>query len=211
VAQDGLQSVPSDTLGRAGSALVGLIAVVLALSAIGMASWNALVAPEVFFIAFEALTLGAAVVAGLFALGRFRDGPALALLTVAGTVLVCAVLGYISANRLIGGVSITPYLLARVGLAAMLIAVAAWTVLSRRPRQAFRSLLTGAVAAAMLTALIAGAVMLKPQFAGLPPVLVAMLALLAAVIALGLLAASVHFTIRAFEFGHAAGRPDPAR
>lgn len=74
-----------------------LLSVVLGVSTL-MGGWVALVRADQtlwFTAVFEAIVLSAAVVGFLAGLGRFRQGWAMSLVCVGGTVLVCAVFAFL--------------------------------------------------------------------------------------------------------------------
>lgn len=105
-----------------------------------------------FSTLFEILTALAGVLALLAGLGRFRQAWALALLSVAGTALVCAVFARVEILPNHGsdpaiGPWINRFAALRVALAAGLVGVASFAVFSRNPRS------WGAIARAALVLL----------------------------------------------------------
>lgn len=160
---------------------------------------------------FEVVIAFAAVIGVLLSLGKFRDGPALALACVAAAVFTGSVLGFLGANREIAGYSLRWFLLARVGAAAVLGAGAVACVLVR-DRRSLPTLLKAGVLMAPVVAVAAMAVtpagsrlaspLLEAGAAIRVPVFV-----LGSLVLCGLFAASVHLGIRAFELG----RPTPER
>jgi len=183
-----------------------LLSASLALSVLAMLALHIWIAPDPFVIAFELIVLLCAVFAFLLARGRFRQGPSLTLACASAIVAVASLLAFVASNQMLAGRSLLPYLGLRFALAGALGLIGAWLVLRRRPREAVGSLVRGLAAGAVL---VAGVVVaLRWGNAGaigsISPVLLVPLALVAATIGLGLMAASVHFIIRAFEFGNAA-------
>lgn len=117
-----------------------VLSVVLAISALPVL-WLTLVRSDAtlwFSTVFELIVLAAAV-SGIFSgLGRFREGWALSLACVAGTVLVCAVFAFVEIRANFGDDAavaglLKPYLALRLALAAGLAGVASLTVFSRNP------------------------------------------------------------------------------
>ncbi|MGP1310502.1 MAG: hypothetical protein ACTS27_09925 [Phycisphaerales bacterium] len=169
--------------------------------------------PVVFGVVFDALGVLAAVFGVLAALGRFNFGPAMALASVAAVSIVCAGLGFDTANR--GGYSAIlkdPMVLARIALSGGLLALASVIVLLRDPKQSFRRIAVGMVLLVVAAALI-GLWTLPPLRAWLGSQSVvgkgsAVVALLAtATLVVGFLSAGGHNLIRAFEFGSAKDAP----
>jgi len=98
------------------------------------------------------------------------------LLVAAGTLLVAATLSWIGSGRQLGGVSLTPVLLARLTTAAVLAALAGGFVVAPQPRWAIPRLLAGALLLALSAApVVAGIVApgLRSAIAGLHPALLA--------------------------------------
>ncbi|MBY0260852.1 MAG: hypothetical protein K2Q20_00810 [Phycisphaerales bacterium] len=176
----------------------------LGLSVLAMLGLHVSISPDPFVIAFELIVLLCAAFAFLLGLGRFRDGPALTLVCSAGIVGVASLLAFVASNQMLGGRSLVPYLGIRFGLAGALALIGAWTILRRRPREAMSSLAKGVGAGVLLVVGLAAGVKWGGAFASLSPVVVVLVGLIGATVGLGLLAASVHCIIRAFEFGHAA-------
>lgn len=187
-----------------------------ALSAVAMIALNirdAVVnnsAPAPFFLAFEGLTLFAAIFGVLLGRGRFDSGPSLGLLCVAGAVALAAILGFESAGRQIAGRSLLPYLGARGLLAGAFAAAAAYLVLRRRPRASLASLGKGIVAGVLCIAGVLAFKALIPVLSSVHPIAIVFIILFAGVFVLAALAAAVHFTIRAFELGQVGGHAVPA-
>jgi hypothetical protein len=162
-----------------------------------------------FLLGFEFIVGIAGVFAILVALGRFALGPAMALLCVAGAVGVGSLLGHRSSGGFLGGAA-TIYLLGRCSAAFLLLTAAAWVVLARRPHESVASLVRGMLFGFGLILLVPGLWLSRGHLGALGPAVKALVMLFGAAVGLGLLAASVHFTIRAFEFGRVGdARPNP--
>lgn len=202
--------------------LAALTCIAIGLSAIaGIAGALLGASPLWFFLGFEIVTLAACVFGVLLAMGRFPDGPALGLLCVLGTVAVGAILGDISTqlSNPIGGpvlrtfgkgglvqIPITTFLALRLAGAGIIGICAAWTVLHRRPSESLKSLAVGlGLSIAMLVILAIGWKVRAP-LASIGSFASTIGLLTVGVLALGLLAASVHYTLRAFEFGRLGRR-----
>jgi hypothetical protein len=191
---------------------VVVLSVLTALSALAMAGLNLAAAPAPFFLAFESLTLLSAGFGIALGLNRFPVGRSLGLLCVAGAIGLSAILGFESAGRQISGRSLAPLLLSRVTIATLFAMASAYLVLRRRPHESFASLAKGL--AALVLCAIASYALRKyaGAIAGLHPVAAVLAFLLLGAFILSTLAAGVHYTIRAFEFGQLSlsVRPKPA-
>lgn len=155
---------------------------------------------------FEAIVAVSALIGLLFALGRFREGPGMALACVSGAIFAGSVLGYFSVSGVLAGIGLKPFLLARVAAAAALAVGGAFCVLSRDRRSwtvLFRGIVLGApvLAVGAMAAVPAGRDMLGVVFEAGALVQMTVVVLGALVLG-GLFAASVHQIIRAFELGH---------
>jgi hypothetical protein len=171
--------------------------------------------PLYFLMGFEVVILMASVFGALVAMGRFGEGPGLSLICVAAIVAIGSLLGDQTAklSNLISGPvvahvrrsqiewDVTLFFVLRSIAAAIIGIGAAWVVLARRPRESVSSLMRGVGAMVLLVAFVGGAWALRVKIGGLGPFVATMVALTVGVIALGLFAAAVHFSIRAFEFG----------
>lgn len=177
---------------------VSLLVLLSALTGAGAAALNS--PPVWFMLGFELVIAIAAAFGVLVGLGRFGDGPALALLCVAGTIGTGSLLGYLAGSGNIG-VKLEPFLLAREAAGAVIAAAAAYIVLIRRPRLSVRRLVVGLLCAGAFAAI--GAVLWKfsGQLVGLGTLPGAFVGLVGAVTLLGLLAAAVHLLVSAFETG----------
>ncbi len=157
-------------------------------------------------LGFEFVIVVAAALGIPFARGAFREAPGMALLCIAGAIFAGSVLGYLSLNpRTLGSVSATPFLLARVAAAGVIVAGAALNVLSRSRRGQVlfvKGALLGApvIAGAAMPFFPAGRRVIDAILGmGTTPTLV--LGLAAALVLGGLLCASGHMVIHAFELG----------
>lgn len=194
--------------------VVGLLSAAVLVSAAG-GGVLAVLAPRPYWawLGFE-VVVGVACVQGLlFAGGRFRDAPALALACVAGGVFLASLLGRLSVLASVSGLAKDPWTLGRVLAAGLVGGSAAWLVLSRNPRSLgylVRGVLCGVVPAG------AAAYALGPwrglvPVGSLHPALVWGGGLVLGIVVGGLFCASVHCLIRAFEMGRPSGEGGAAR
>jgi hypothetical protein len=167
-------------------------------------------------LGFEIISLVSALFGVFVAWGRFSTGPAMALLCVMGAVAVGSVLGDLSTNsgNPVGGqvlytygkngmfeIPITLFMVGRLAASGLLGICASWVVLERRPKESLPSLVRGVVCGVLLIVLLACVWKGRTYAAGLGSLVRTFGILGVGVASLGLLAAAVHFTIRAFEFG----------
>jgi hypothetical protein len=190
---------------------LAISAAVLASAVVGAAL--ALLAPVVspsghvvwVLAGFEVVTIVAAVLGVLLGLGRFAEGPGLALACVSGTILVASTLAWQGSAKNFLGVSLTPFLMARAAAAMALALIGAACVLGRDPR-AWRWALTGAALAAPAV-LVAGSMVtdkgqrLLALALGSSAVQQIAVGVIGGVAIAGLFAAGGHMLIRAFELG----------
>lgn len=137
---------PTSAASRLVAAVVGVMAVVASVVTLGAVLFRA-DQPYWMVVGFEVVVLGAGVYGVLIAKGRFRDGPGMALLCVAGTLLVAGVLGYYStkstpgapAQLLLRGTAVPmkPWALLHVGGALLLAGASAFEVLRRNSRSVY--------------------------------------------------------------------------
>ncbi|MEL7471991.1 MAG: hypothetical protein AAGK04_01635 [Planctomycetota bacterium] len=128
---------------RLGAAVVSVGVLVSALAG-GVAAAVVPASPGWAMIGFESVIVLAGVIGLLFGLGRFRQGPGLALACVSGTIFVGSVLGYLGVQGALGTTSLQGALLARVGAAGVLGLLAVVCVFMREP-SAWRGFLLGGV------------------------------------------------------------------
>ncbi|HMN40675.1 MAG TPA: hypothetical protein PKE29_07490 [Phycisphaerales bacterium] len=171
--------------------------------------------PLYFLMGFEVVILVAGVFGVLAAMGRFAEGPGLTLLCVAAIVAIGSLLGDQTAkltNPLSGPIvvqvrraqvewDVTLFFALRLVAAGLIGVGAGWVVLARRPRESAGSLVRGLAALGAFVAIVGGGWALRGAIGRLGPFVATLVGLAAAVAALGLLAAGVHFIVRAFEFG----------
>lgn len=203
---EGLVLYPVPRVWKMLSLLLGVAVIV---SSLGMAYAATVLAtsPRWDLMGFELISLSAGVMAILFGMGKFREGPGLALLAIAGTVFAASVLGFIGVGQQIAlksqaaPLSLKTYVMARVAIAAAFAAISVLVVLTRNKAAmlaALKSLFAWIPVAIILAGVvkrgaISGALAGAPQFVGPTLGAIAGLALI------GFLAAAVHMTIRAFE------------
>lgn len=181
---------------------VGAISGAVLVSALGAGVIGAMVQPTPawFLVAFEAVIALAGAFGVAVALGRPRDGALLAVLCVAGCIGAGSLFGYLGVGRQLMGVSLTPFLGARLAAAALLVGLAGVAVLGMEPRRAVRDLVLGSVFGVppLLTAALAARGVLTRLMDALPGPLGLIIVTLLAVAAGACLCASVHLLVRAF-------------
>lgn len=159
----------------------------------GMVNWPVL--------GFEVITALAAVFAILAGLGRFSQGPSMALLCAAGAAIVGTGLSLVARQFPPMQVLSHPFFLMRFALAVSLVIVAAAIAIRREP-SAVRPLLAG-VLCIVGTAAVGAALIASRALLGIDAIVVrvggVVLILVLAICAGGLLAAGVHLVITAFE------------
>jgi hypothetical protein len=180
------------------------------LSALGLGVGAVVAGPQVVWVllGFEVVTLAAAVIGVFFALGRFQEAPGLALASVAGTFFVAAVLGYVGSGRQLplaeGGIPLKGMLLARVSAALLVGAAGAGLVLARDRRSWGYLIKSAALGGPVLLALgvyAARPVQVRGALDALPGWLVAVGLIVAGLLGIVMVSASVHLLVRAFELG----------
>lgn len=137
----------------------------------------------------------------------FREGPAIGLVCVAGAVLVCAGLSFITLNAGFRGIQRDPFFLARTAAGCGLLALAAVAVLLRKPSETFRPLLVGVVMGVLAAATAAPLVLpgTRKAIQAAHPVVESLTFLIAGVLLIGFVSASTHLIIKAFDRGRIAG------
>ncbi len=161
VGEDGGLLPPTSRASRLVAGAVGVGIGLLAIVTIGAVLTRA-DQPYWMVVGFEVVALGASAFALLIARGRFRDGPGMALLCVAGALFVAGVLGYYStkstpgapAQLLLHGraVAMKPWALLHTATAGILALLAAYEVLRRNTRSMYylaRAAMSGAPLAAL--------------------------------------------------------------
>jgi len=179
-----------------GSALFGAV---LAVFVVEPAAW--------MWMGFELVNAVVGVLGLLLAAGRFRLGPALALVCFAGTLFVGTVFGRIGVmgEPSIAGLFRDPWIIGRVVLAGGLCGCATVAVLSRSDRGwglLIKGLVVGGVALAGMGAMVVtkGGWLTRSSAGGIEVVRVMALFVVAALLAVGI-SVGVHLVIRAFESG----------
>lgn len=158
--------------------------------------------PAWMLAGFELIAAVAAVLIGLLALGRFREGPAITATFAAAAVAIGAVLGSVSANNTIGETSLIPYVIARLILAAI-IAIPALLLSIHSVSATLKLVIGGALVAPIVGGL--GLFLLGrlggvlDAFDGLHPAVSLVAAILAGFAALVAVSAGGHLIIAAFE------------
>ncbi len=196
---------------------VGVLSGGVGLSALGLAFAGVTMADRPIWIlfGFELITLVGAITGLFFALGRFRDGPALALVCVAATFFVASVLGWLSARGtpFLGanqGQLLKAWLFGRIGASGLLVLMASWLVLSRGGRTwqyASRAAIAGAPVLLLLLAAVLLRGKLSSAIGSFPNWALGGIGLIVGVGFGALVCAALHCTIRAFE----EGRPRQSR
>lgn len=184
--------------------LLGLLAGFVALSALVVAALAVLQRPAAawFLALFEVVVFVAAVFGVLLARGRFRDGPAMALLCVCGTIGVGSVMGYLTTRQLMG-TSLEMFVLARVGAAGLFGAAAAAEVLLRDPRKSMPMLFKGIMAGipVLIIAAVVSRSSVLASISAMHPLTQLAVWVGGFVVVTVLGCASVHWLIRAFAVG----------
>lgn len=197
-----------------------LVSVCLGLSAVP-GCWLTLAGgptPFWFSALFELLTLAASIVGVLAGLGRFRDGWALSIACVAGTVLVSGVFAYVQLRQNFKGDPsiaslLKPALAGRLGVSMLLAFLASLAVWSRNTgsiRLVVRGslLLAPVIGVVVWTRLGHALPMSTPRSSpGAEGVRIALWCL-AGLLAIGLISAGGHALIRAYELGRPGSTPD---
>ncbi len=163
-----------------------------------------------FMLGFEVLITVAAVFGVLLSLGRFRDGPALALLCIAGAVGAGGLLGYVGSGKTLVGIDLKYLLVLRAALAAAFALAAAAVVLARRPRASLPLLATGIGAGVALVALGAGFWAARGTLAGAAGPVRVIAFTVAGVLVICLVSAAGHYLIRAFAIADESPEPGQA-
>lgn len=176
-------------------ALVAVSALVVGVLALVQprASW--------FMFGFEGVVLVSAVLGALLARGRYPEGPSLGLLSVAGAILVGSAFGYLAGGRTLFGVDVRMLSAGRALAALVLVGTSAWIVLSRAPRVSLPRFSKGAVLALCVLALLAALWKGRGWIGSLGDVGQLAVGMGAFVLITGLMAASVHLLVRAFQAG----------
>lgn len=157
--------------------------------------------PAWFLIGFECVLVVTGLMGFLTAKGRYQEGFGATLAVFAVIIAVASELGYLGAGRKLLGFDLRMVLMARFAAAAVIGTLGGVAVLLRRPRRSFPLIGRGVVFGCLCVGLAAGLWFAQARTANWNPVLRLTLGVVLASVCLGLLAASVHCIIRAFEFG----------
>lgn len=140
--------------------LTGLLCGLTLLSALAGAYWGlAGLWPRVAWplVGFEIVTIVACAFGLLVARGRFADGVGLTILCIAGLIMTAGVLAWLGANKVHAGVNLKPFMLARLGAAGILYALAAMSEVWYSPAAAktlVKSIAYGIVFVAVVAAFL---------------------------------------------------------
>lgn len=188
--------------GKGPMILATLLSAGVGLSAVGVAAMAVLQPrPSWVMFGFEFVVLVAASLGLLIGRGRFKDGPALGLVCVAGTIAVGSLFGYLGGGRVLFGQDIRMLFLARVACALALSAVAGWVVLARDPRATIPPFLRGLALGLPVPIVIGAAWYSRGRLGNLPDMATALLAIALFCVVTVLLAASTQLVVKAFRIG----------
>jgi len=195
------------------------IAVGLCAAATAVASLTIAEKPLWLIVGFECVVVVASILGLQFSRGAYRLGQGMALACIAASILIATLLSYLSVQGRFqvrgqdAAVSLKLWLFARVGAAALLGLFGAYAVLIRNPKSwhyLLRSVLTGVP---VLLALAGGYVFrgrisgVLSTLSGWTAALAAIIAIIAGLLIVVLISASVHCLIRAFEVGRTDESP----
>lgn len=158
--------------------------------------------PRVWFmLGFEVVIGFASVFGVLIAMGRFRQGPAIALACVTGAIGVGSLLAFVGPAKSVleGGAKL--YLLARGADAAMLGLAACMLVLMRAPRPAFRSMFIGLAWSVLMVVVAMAALKVHASLSGAPGAMRFGASVVFGAMFVAALSAAVHYVVRAFQLG----------
>lgn len=164
--------------------------------------------PAWTMVGFEVIGILTGVMGLLFAMGRFREAPGMALACIAGTIFSVAVCTHLSVQGRLGPHSLAILTQARIGAAAVVAVLAAVCVLSRNPRS-YSRLLKGVLLGAP-TLIVGGALLatrgqisddVMKSLETLGSVWRFVILSVGALVVGGTLCASVEFVVRAFQMG----------
>lgn len=158
---------------------------------------------QVFAICFGVVMVVASGFLGWVGRGRVIEGPAIALLCVAGAVMCCAVFAFVSTGRPPSGIARDVPTLASLAIGGLLTVIAALDILLRRPAESLPRLVKGVLIGIPLLIVIAlwqsGIVARVMGHLGMSLAFAGYVLLL--IVSIGLAAASGHQLIRAFQIG----------
>ena len=192
------------------AAALGALTALSATAGAGLAAVNG----EWFMLGFEAVVLIASVLCVLTGLGRFRQGPAIALLCYAGTFFAASFLGALRVDRSFLGplgsniltvnvasvrLDVDVLLLIRAATAGIVGAASGLLIMLRDLRASLTHLLRGTATGVALVAVLAGAWAARGTVLNMHMAFRATLVVIAGLIVVALIAATVHLFIRAFQ------------
>lgn len=157
--------------------------------------------PNWILLAFEVVAMMAGVVCVLAGVRVLREGPAITLLCVAGTIMTAALLGGVGSNWTVRGFSLWPGLFLRAGIGGILVAFAGAELLSRRPGVSMPLVLRSVLWVLPLVLMIVAAALLRGAWPNLHPLAQMLLVLFGGALACVFAAGSAHYAIRAFIVG----------
>lgn len=154
-----------------------------------------------FLLGFELVTAFAAVFGVLAARKKFVDGFTFTVAAVAIAVGVAALLGYLGAGKAVNGVSLYPLLWGRAAAAVVLGLLAGLTLVARDPKRSMPAVAKTVIFGALFGGVVAVMYLGRGRFGSLgwDPTVKAFVVILVSGVALGLLAAAVHFGMRALS------------
>lgn len=161
-----------------------------------------------FVAALEVCVILAAGMGVPIGLGRFNRGPAIAVACVAGGVATPTVLSGLAQVGPLMGVEVRPWILARLAVGLIILAMAAVVLMARRPARSIALAVRG-VALGAPVVIFAGAWWKAPAFRdaldALHPLVGGVLWAVIGLVGLILVSVSGHCLIRALEVGVEAG------
>lgn len=168
-------------------------------------------AARYFSLGMEAVLIISGVFGALCGLGRFRSGPALAVLCVGGAVFTCSVLsepdlvpwlmGQTTTPTITHGVNLIHLATARSLVGLILCAFAGIAVLVRNPTKSMGYLFRGALIGSplLIMAVLSRFHGIVSAISNFPPPIVAGILLVVFMVVIVCLSTSIHCFIRAFE------------
>jgi hypothetical protein len=166
--------------------------------------------PAWIMLGFEVIGILTGAIGVLFAMGRFREAPGMALACVAGTVFSVAVCTHLAVRGTLGPHSLAMLTVGRIGAAGVLGVLAAVCVLSRNPRSV-GMLLKGVVLGVPTLAVVGALIVTRGEvvenvlksLGNWGSVWRFVILSIGGLVVGGTLCASVEFVVRAFQMGDA--------
>lgn len=201
---------------RVGRIVTGVISAAVLLSALAYCGTSLAMSAQVPWVqfAFEPVVISACVVGLMFAFGKLQWAPAITLVCVAGTILVASVLmyrGMLGQVQIAGrdqGLSLKPWLIGRLGGAAVLLLLAVMEVV-HRDVAAKRLFARGLIASVPFGATLGGFLFVlqkhSPGTSSMPGWMSVGLLVTLGFIASVTLCMAGHYFLRAFEIGADVG------